>query len=51
VNYLLMLAAGPVLKLIGLSGASILIRIMGIILAALSVQIVMQVLQIKGWGH
>lgn len=49
VNYALMLAAGPVLKIIGLSGASILIRIMGILLAALSVQIVMGALQIRGW--
>jgi multiple antibiotic resistance protein len=49
VNYLLMLAAGPILKIIGQSGASILIRIMGILLAALSVQIVMGALQVRGW--
>lgn len=50
VNYALMLAAGPILKFIGQSGASILIRIMGILLAALSVQIVMGALQIRGWA-
>ena len=35
--FLLMLAAGPILKLIGLSGAAIVSRVMGMILAAVAV--------------
>lgn len=38
----LMLAATPILRVIGQNGASIIIRVMGLILAALSVQLVYQ---------
>jgi multiple antibiotic resistance protein len=50
VMYLLMLAAGRILRVIGHSGAAILIRIMGIILSALSVQILMEALNVPGWS-
>ena len=37
VAYLLMLAAGPILKVIGVSGAAIVSRVMGMILGAVAV--------------
>lgn len=40
-TYVIMLAANPILRVIGQNGAAILIRVMGLILAALSVQFVM----------
>ena len=49
-NYLLFRASEPILKVIGRQGASILVRIMGIILAALSVELVMSALEIKPWA-
>jgi multiple antibiotic resistance protein len=45
---LFMLASGPILRLIGNSGSSILIRVMGMILAALSVEFVLDGLGISG---
>jgi multiple antibiotic resistance protein len=50
VNYVLFRASEPILKVIGRQGASILVRIMGIILAALSVELVMSALDIKPWA-
>jgi multiple antibiotic resistance protein len=49
-NYVLFRASESILKVIGRQGASILVRIMGIILAALSVELVMSALGIKPWA-
>ncbi len=46
---LLMLAATFILRLIGHSGAAVLVRVMGLILAALSVQLVFEALGIRQW--
>ena len=44
-----MLAATPILKIIGMNGASIMIRVMGMILAALSTEFVMEALHVPQW--
>ncbi|WP_447971023.1 MarC family protein [Nitrospira sp. M1] len=44
-----MLAATPILKVIGMNGASIMIRVMGMILAALSTEFVMEALHVPQW--
>lgn len=49
ITYLLMLLAGPVLRIIGQNGSSILVRVMGILLAALSVELVMEALGAERW--
>jgi multiple antibiotic resistance protein len=49
-NYFLLLLSDVILRVIGRSGASILARVMGIILAALSVEIVMNALGIGSWA-
>jgi multiple antibiotic resistance protein len=51
VTYVLMLLSGPILRVIGRNGAAILVRVMGMILAALSVELVMQALGIEQWVH
>ncbi len=45
----LMLLSGRILKVIGTAGASILIRLMGMILAALSVELIMEALGVAKW--
>ena len=50
INYLLFLASEAILRVIGRQGASILVRVMGIILAALSVELVMNALAIPPWA-
>ena len=50
-NYLLLRSSEGILKVIGRQGASILVRVMGIILAALSVELVMSALGIKPWAN
>jgi multiple antibiotic resistance protein len=45
----LMLLSSKIIRLIGISGASILTRIMGIILAALSVEFIMKALDVGNW--
>lgn len=50
VTYVLFLTSEKVLRIIGRAGASILIRVMGIILAALSVELVMSALGIGVWA-
>ncbi|MGB2221564.1 MarC family protein [Neptunomonas phycophila] len=42
ITFLFMLAAAPVIRLIGNNGASILIRVMGMLLAALSIELVFE---------
>ena len=46
----LFLASDAILRVIGRQGASILVRVMGIILAALSVELVMNALAIPPWA-
>jgi multiple antibiotic resistance protein len=46
----LMLLSGPVLRVIGANGAAILVRVMGMILAALSVELVLRALGVGKWA-
>lgn len=45
----LMLLATPILKVIGKNGSTIIIKIMGLILAALSIEIIMEALNMPEW--
>jgi len=49
VTWVLLLLAAPVLRLIGETGARILVRIFGMLLAALSVELVLTALSVPGW--
>ncbi len=49
VTGVLMLGATPIIRLIGNNGAAILVRVSGLILAALSVQLVFEALGIEQW--
>lgn len=49
ITFAMMLFADAILRVIGNSGASILIRVMGMVLAALSVELVMAALGVGGW--
>ena len=49
VTLVFMLAANPILRVIGQNGAAILVRVMGILLAALSVEFIMVALRIPQW--
>jgi multiple antibiotic resistance protein len=49
ITYGFFLASDAILKVIGLQGASILVRVMGLLLAALSVELVMNALSIPPW--
>ncbi len=49
VTCVFMLAANQILRVIGHTGAAILIRVMGMILAALSVQLVLEALGLERW--
>ena len=49
-TYGLLLASDAILKVIGRQGASILVRVMGLLLAALSVELVMNALAIPPWA-
>ncbi len=49
VTLVCMLAATPILKVIGMNGASIMVRVMGMILAALSTEFVMEALHVPQW--
>ena len=48
-TWLMMRFADAILRVIGANGAGILIRVMGMILAALSVELVMEAVGIEGW--
>ena len=50
INYGLLLLSEPIIRLIGRQGASILVRVMGILLAALAVELVMNALAINPWA-
>ena len=50
ITYLLMLGATPILRIIGKNGAAILVRVMGMILAALSVELVLGALGLEKWA-
>jgi multiple antibiotic resistance protein len=45
----LLLLAGPVLRLLGSNGATILVRVLGMLLAALSVELILTALGVTGW--
>ncbi|MDH4070774.1 MAG: MarC family protein, partial [Ignavibacteria bacterium] len=49
VTWALLLLAGPILKITGETGATILVRILGMLLAALSVELVLTALGVTGW--
>jgi len=48
-TFVFMLAAEPILLVIGKNGAAILTRVLGMILVALSVELVLEALRIPGW--
>ncbi|WP_221801343.1 MarC family protein [Oceanobacter mangrovi] len=50
VTLLLLLASGRIIRVIGTGGANILVKVMGMVLAALSVELVMKALDIGHWG-
>ncbi|HEY2798927.1 MAG TPA: MarC family protein [Thermoanaerobaculia bacterium] len=49
-NYLALRLSDPILRFIGKQGAAVLIRVMGILLASLAVEIVMKALSIGDWA-
>ena len=48
-TYVMMLASDRILKVIGQNGAAILIKVMGMLLAALSVELIMEAIGIERW--
>lgn len=51
VTLVLLLFSGAIIKVIGVSGASLLTRLMGMILAALSVEFIMEALGLEQWAN
>jgi multiple antibiotic resistance protein len=49
-TYLLLLFSDAILRVIGRQGASVLVRVMGIILCSLAVEIVLTALAVGSWG-
>ena len=49
ITLVLLLLATPIMRVLGQGGASILTRIMGMILAAFSVELVMNALGVERW--
>jgi len=50
VTYLLLLFSDAILRVIGRNGASVLVRVMGLILCSLAVEIVLTALAVGSWG-
>ena len=50
VTYLLLLFSDGILRVIGRQGASVLVRVMGLILCSLAVEIVLTALAVGSWG-
>jgi multiple antibiotic resistance protein len=48
-TFFMLLLAGPLLRLLGSNGATILVRVLGMLLAALSVELVLTALGVAGW--
>lgn len=48
-TYLMMLASERILKIIGQNGAAIMVKVMGMLLAALSIELVMEAIGIERW--
>ncbi|MEX1244995.1 MAG: MarC family protein [Thermoanaerobaculia bacterium] len=46
----MLLLSDPILRVIGRSGAAILVRVMGILLAALAAELVMNALSVSPWA-
>jgi multiple antibiotic resistance protein len=49
ITYLLLLFSDAILRVIGRQGASVLVRVMGLILCSLAVEIVLTALGVEGW--
>jgi multiple antibiotic resistance protein len=49
-NFVLLILSTAILRVIGQSGAAVLVRVMGIILASLAVEIVLTALAVGSWG-
>ena len=49
-TYILLLFSDAILRIIGRQGAAILVRVMGIILASLAVEIVLTTLAVASWA-
>ncbi len=49
ITYCFLLLANPIMKIIGKNGSTILVKIMGMVLAALSTEIIMTALNIPEW--
>jgi len=50
INYILLLFSDAILRIIGRQGAAVLVRVMGIILASLAVEIVLTTLGVANWA-
>lgn len=49
ITYLLMIWSGIIIRIIGHNGAAILVKVMGMILASLSIELVMKALKVSQW--
>lgn len=49
-NFVLLILSTAILRVIGRSGAAVLVRVMGIVLASLAVEIVLTALAVGSWG-
>jgi multiple antibiotic resistance protein len=51
ITYVMMLLSDRILKVIGQNGAAVLVKVMGMLLAALSVELIMEAIGIERWLH